>query len=581
MRFFLLICTLLTFLRGSQSIRNLNVSRVIDLRSPVVRIEHTLIVDAIDGAYEFSIHPSEASHLVHISAQSEKPKSPIPVHPLESKINTYAVSLRHQSTGSVRFTITTVLAKVLEPKPSEIYQNDKQFVKYSGNINFYSSYETLFEETRILLPNGELLKHTTSPAPISKHSGALVYGPYYDTAPSTYLPLHVHFESNRPFLVVKKMTRLIEISHWGNIAVEESLEVKNDGAQLKGPFSRLDFDMGLGQSVSVMAIKTALPAAAKDIYYRDEIGNISSSSVTDLLDSMEVKLSPRFPLMGGWKTQYVLGYNIPAHEFLYRSGSQFSLRMRFIDHVYDDQFVEELTLKIVLPEMVYDIQFTPPFPVQEEPRELLKTYLDTVGRTVLVFKARNLVVEHISDFVLDYRFHTFLMLREPLMLVTAFCVIFICVLIYVRLDFSIFRDEKTELRLRVQSIVDEAIDLYKRRATLYQSYEDAISQYKSSKNPSQLASDRRGLEAKHKKLNQSLASVQAKMSDLYSDGVEKLKELLTLDSCYRDLIQESVQLAERLISGKITKPQYQSSDSDMSTKKADLIGRMDTIVTNL
>lgn len=44
-----------------------------------------------------------------------------------------------------------------------------------------------------------------------------------------------------PFLAVTKMTRVLELSHWGNIAVEETIEIVHNGAILKGSFSRFDF----------------------------------------------------------------------------------------------------------------------------------------------------------------------------------------------------------------------------------------------------------------------------------------------------------------------------------------------------
>lgn len=44
-------------------------------------------------------------------------------------------------------------------------------------------------------------------------------------------------------MVVKSLERWIEISHWGNIAVEDKVEIEHRGALLKGEFSRLDFQM--------------------------------------------------------------------------------------------------------------------------------------------------------------------------------------------------------------------------------------------------------------------------------------------------------------------------------------------------
>ena len=63
-----------------------------------------------------------------------------------------------------------------------------------------------------------------------------------------------------------------------------------------------------------------LPPSAKDVYYRDEIGNISTSHMHESDDGVELELRPRFPLFGGWKTNYYIGYNVPSYQYLYHSG---------------------------------------------------------------------------------------------------------------------------------------------------------------------------------------------------------------------------------------------------------------------
>ena len=47
-------------------------------------------------------------------------------------------------------------------------------------------------------------------------------------------------------------------------------------------------------------------------------------------DAVILQVRPRFPLFGGWKTQYTLGYNLPSYEVLSRSGSEFELSIRFV-----------------------------------------------------------------------------------------------------------------------------------------------------------------------------------------------------------------------------------------------------------
>ena len=65
----------------------------------------------------------------------------------------------------------------------------------------------------------------------------------------------VHVENNSPFLTVTQMTRVIEVSHWGNIAVEEMYDLTHSGAVLKGPFSRYDYQRHQDGISSVKSFK--------------------------------------------------------------------------------------------------------------------------------------------------------------------------------------------------------------------------------------------------------------------------------------------------------------------------------------
>ncbi|CAH8493791.1 unnamed protein product [Schistosoma turkestanicum] len=560
-------------------LKNINVTRTIRFKGSVVKIHHDILLSETPSEYQFAVEESDWKHLAFIGASHGDEKSPqkISVKATAGKPYTYSFDLGKPSTQQTHLFVDIVLTESLEPKPAEIYQADKQLVRFKGNALFHSPYLTDSQQTLVHLPKGRLLTHTYASLSPVVNGNDLVYAASDSRPAFSRDPFVLHFEYDTPFLVVTNMTRLIEVSHWGNIAVEETLEIVNMGAKLRGPFSRLEFDYGVGQQVAANSLKSSLPLSAKDIYYRDEIGNISTSTVKTSLDSVEVTLVPRFPLMGGWKTRYTIGYNIPAYEFLYHSGSNFALVMRFIDHIYKNQYIRDLTLKIVLPETAGDIQFEPPFPVSEQHFEIMKTYLDTSGRTVIVCKAENLVDEHIQDFKVNYRFNLPMILREPMMLITAFLCLFGAVIIYVRLDFSIYKNEKDELRLRAQALVDEAQALLRRRTAFYQSYEDALTKYKGSKDTTQFTNDRRKLEAEHKGLNQQLTSVQNKMGDLYPDGVDKLNDISSLDQQYRDLFQEGIQLAEKLLTGKLTKAQYQSANDDLCSKKTDVIYKIDSI----
>lgn len=40
----------------------------------------------------------------------------------------------------------------------------------------------------------------------------------------------------------------------------------------------------------------------------------------------ELEIEPRYPLIGGWKTAFTIGYGLPLHDFLFQSDGK-----RFID----------------------------------------------------------------------------------------------------------------------------------------------------------------------------------------------------------------------------------------------------------
>ena len=83
---------------------------------------------------------------------------------------------------------------------------------------------------------------------------------------------------------------------------------------------------------------------ATDAYYRDDIGNISTSALRILDEAVELEIRPRFPLFGGWKTHYLIGYNVPSYEYLFNKGDDYVLNMRLVDHIFDDMLVSYITI---------------------------------------------------------------------------------------------------------------------------------------------------------------------------------------------------------------------------------------------
>uniref|UniRef100_A0A7G3AHL8 Dolichyl-diphosphooligosaccharide--protein glycosyltransferase subunit 1 n=1 Tax=Lutzomyia longipalpis TaxID=7200 RepID=A0A7G3AHL8_LUTLO len=425
-------------------IENKNVDRTIDVISQLVKISYKITPEAKDKKsiefYTFVVPEKDAPHLAYISVKDATKKE---LKLSESKTKngvSYRITLATPSANPVIY-IETVFTKLLEPYPTHIAQSDKQLVRYFGHLYFYTPYKTLTQKTTVHLASRNVESYTQV-KPVSQSDTILNYGPYENIGSFAEDELVVHYENHSPFLTVTRLERTIEVSHWGNIAVEETIDMVHSGAMLKGSFSRYDFqkDTRSGQS-SVKSYKTILPASATGVYYRDTNGNISTSAMRILKDSVELDLRPRFPLFGGWKTHYTLGYNVPSFEYLFSSGDNYLLKMRAVDHIFDDMAIDELIVKIILPEGSGNIKLVTPYSVTRLPDSLHCTYLDTFGRPVVTFTKRNLVENHISDLNLKYTFSRVMMLQEPLLVVGFFMVLFVLVIIWMRLDFSISREK--------------------------------------------------------------------------------------------------------------------------------------------
>jgi oligosaccharyltransferase complex subunit alpha (ribophorin I) len=193
---------------------------------------------------------------------------------------------------TITLEIEVAHAHALRLYPTEITQAERQLVLYKTNAYYYSRYTTQTQKTTVTLPTDRAESYTQTPKPVAKSEQTITYGPYENIAALTRNDISLHYENNNPFLTVSNLKRWIEVSHWGNIAVEETIDVYHSGAKLKGSFSRLDFQR---RQDSYSAVKT----------------------FREIQDQFEVEIRPRFPLYGGWKTHYILGYNVPSYQYLF------------------------------------------------------------------------------------------------------------------------------------------------------------------------------------------------------------------------------------------------------------------------
>jgi oligosaccharyltransferase complex subunit alpha (ribophorin I) len=94
-----------------------------------------------------------------------------------------------------------------------------------------------------------------------------------------------------------------------------------------------------------------LPVNASDIYYRDEIGNVSTSRLSYERDKTVLTIMPRYPLFGGWNYTWYHGYNVPLRDFArYHSESgRYIMNIPFIN-MFPQVIYDKVQVRIILPE---------------------------------------------------------------------------------------------------------------------------------------------------------------------------------------------------------------------------------------
>lgn len=332
-----------------------------------------------------------------------------------------------------------VLSGQVAPFPAEIGQLDKQLLLFHDTHYVLVPYVVKDQMTTVSLPPGGKLESYTKKKPSKTPTQGVLLGPYRDVAPLTVSHLAVHYASDRPLLVATRLLREVEVSHWGNVYVTEHYTLRHDGAKHRGTFNRLDYEtqQQRGANPVVRSIFVRLPPRIRSVYYRDSLGNISTSRVYFLPDRTDMELEPRYPILGGWGASFVLGYSLPLEDVVFRAaGGRRALNMTFGTPLVD-VVVEDLVVKVVLPEGSRKVESFAEFAV-ERAAERKFTYLDVGGRPVVVLSRRNVVGDFAGLYYqVAYEFVSAAQLAEPLMLVAAFTALFAACAAYVRFDFAI------------------------------------------------------------------------------------------------------------------------------------------------
>jgi oligosaccharyltransferase complex subunit alpha (ribophorin I) len=328
--------------------------------------------------------------------------------------------------------ITYHLLHNLTPQPAAITQSEQQFVRADLSAYWPSAYDTLKQKTEVKLGSAGIKEYTKLPSGTSestaelptKAGSKLTYGPFGKVPAGAKEDVSVRYEYTKPLIHVTHLERDVEVSHWGgNIAFEERfLDLYNTAANLSKPFNRVEWAAAAFYKPSSTAVRDltfSLPPGAKDPYFTDVIGNVSTSRFRPGHKSRDsvLEVKPRYPLFGGWKYPFTVGWNVDAGAFLKSlSSNKFILSVPFLDGPKQAEGVSygEITLRVILPEGAKNIIWESEVVVASAEIVLHQTFMDTLGRTTLVLTVRNAVDEWRGRrVVVAYQYGVLDALRKP------------------------------------------------------------------------------------------------------------------------------------------------------------------------
>lgn len=352
----------------------------------------------------------------------------------------------------------------MTPRPASIQQTEKQYLEYSFSAYFPSAYPTLKQKTKLKAPSADVPDYTKTDGLIKTkdpevQGTSLTYGTYESRVEAgAFYPVSIRYEFTKPIITADYLERDVEVSHWGgNLAVEERYSLRNDGATLKDNFNRglyatSNFYQGVPSS-ALKELKVSLKPGSVDPYFTDDIGNVSTSRFRPgLTREASLELKPRYPVFGGWKYSFRIGWNNALSTVvrqLKNPSNTYVLSVPFVEGPRMPEGVqyERVQLRVILPEgskiTGWETSGGTNLPVLHAEESLHKTFMDTLGRTTLQLSAVN-VVDELRDLnvLVSYEYTTTAALRKPLSIIAGVFSVFVLIYSMSLIDTSIGRKQK-------------------------------------------------------------------------------------------------------------------------------------------
>jgi oligosaccharyltransferase complex subunit alpha (ribophorin I) len=427
------------------------VKRTINLKQSIITIENEIKIKKIsyEDTFHYLVPKNNTKSLIRITAQTNKGKRLQMTKVSDDQdYDHYDIILQ----GSEEIVVNEDYFEKLTFKPKNIYIKEDQLELFTDTINLVSKYSVKSTVTKVILPSEKTTLIKLTKSNMNQSGDKLIYSLTEEIPPLVGKKLYIHYLNNIPLMVFNYAVKTFQVSHWGNIAVTEEYQLENIGAKLIGEFGRIDYDDGIhGGKNAMKKIRAKLPLRAWGLWYRDEIGNVSTSVAKRQMNDVDLELTPRFPILGGWKSNYDIGYNLPT-KFHVKTNNQGNYMVNLTFGMpYQNMLARNYTVKIILPESADNIKVKLPIDAPYQ-IEYDKEYgcLDLFGRKSIIIRLNNMYDVYNTNIFITYDYQWTMLFVKPVILIFYFLIIFIILIIYSRANISLARKDETELKEKIE-----------------------------------------------------------------------------------------------------------------------------------
>lgn len=320
--------------------------------------------------------------------------------------------LKHKE--SRKLVVLQITTNHLQAYPKERKQSEAPKVLVTIPETLVSSYKVEEEEASLMLTTSQHVVKKTGTREFEQQKQKLQFTTKKNTPPFSADIFQVQVGMNQAILRARSVERDIYVSHWGSVRIKEVYDIANLSPSIKGEFSRLATMMNpdTGMQGAAHTLKAKVPAAAFDIRYRDEIGNISTSRMATTGSWIALALDPRFPVFGGWSAHFILEYSVGLDAMVEKKGTgQYSVSFLSLPAIVDLTY-DHVETRLHLPggaqvNANVELGFPGSFSVSKE-----YTYLSMMPSPVLTITQDNAVTDMATRAVFNYGYQDILMFEK-------------------------------------------------------------------------------------------------------------------------------------------------------------------------